>query len=64
MQITVDVSRCIGAGQCVLSAPEVFDQDEKGIVRVLVPRPSEEFEDAVFQADLHCPSGTITIDQD
>ncbi len=31
-RVTVDRDRCIGAGQCVLSAQEVFDQDETGVV--------------------------------
>ena len=34
MKITVDEEKCCAAGQCVLIAPEVFDQrDEDGIVR-------------------------------
>jgi ferredoxin len=34
--------KCIGAGQCVLSAPAVFDQDDDGIVvlRDATPPPS------------------------
>ncbi|GAA0915578.1 hypothetical protein GCM10009574_018210 [Streptomyces asiaticus] len=29
MKITVDEEKCCGAGQCVLIAPEVFDQREE-----------------------------------
>ncbi|CAJ61640.1 Ferredoxin [Frankia alni ACN14a] len=28
--------RCIGAGNCVMTAPEVFDQGEDGLVTPLV----------------------------
>lgn len=40
MKITVDEEKCCGAGQCVLIAPEVFDQrDEDGIVVLLDAEP-------------------------
>lgn len=40
MKITVDEEKCCGAGQCVLIAPEVFDQrDEDGIVALLDATP-------------------------
>lgn len=41
MKLTVDQDKCCGAGACVLSAPEVFDQrDEDGIVTLLTPNPA------------------------
>ena len=42
MEINVDRDRCVGAGQCVLSAPDVFDQDDEGLVTVLDPAPAAE----------------------
>ena len=43
MKVVVDQSRCVGAGQCVLVAPEVFDQrDEDGIVVLLQENPPAE----------------------
>jgi ferredoxin len=62
MQIIVDRQRCIGAGQCVLSAPDVFDQDQDGMVRLLDPNPSDDYDDEVSQADRHCPSQAITLE--
>jgi ferredoxin len=41
MRVQADRSLCCGGGQCVLSAPELFDQDEMGIVLVLKDLPSE-----------------------
>ncbi|MFF3753629.1 ferredoxin [Streptomyces sp. NPDC002018] len=61
MRIDVDTERCVGAGQCVLSAPEVFDQDDHGIVMVLEDPADEPARDAVRQAGMVCPSQAITV---
>ncbi|MEV6427979.1 ferredoxin [Nocardia sp. NPDC051463] len=62
MDIEVDRERCIGAGMCVLTAPEVFDQDiEDGRVVVLEPTPASEQEQAVRETVQVCPSGAITL---
>lgn len=63
MRITVDTGRCIGAGQCVLTAPEVFDQNDSGIVTVLRPAPAGADAAAAREAALVCPSATITIEE-
>ena len=39
MRVIVDVSKCCGAGQCVLLAPKVFDQQESGVVILLDEAP-------------------------
>ena len=65
MRITIDRSRCIAAGQCVLKAPQVFDQSEDdGIVLLLTESPSPEFADAARLAARVCPSEAITIHED
>lgn len=64
MRITVDSERCVGAGQCVLSAPEVFDQDEDGLVALLRPNPDQQHDDRVRLAATLCPSGSITVRED
>jgi len=61
VRITVDVDRCVGAGQCVLTAPDIFDQNEDGVVVLLVPEPDDRDEAAVRQARMNCPSGTIAL---
>ncbi|MFD4526155.1 ferredoxin [Streptomyces sp. NPDC058470] len=62
MQITVDTDKCCAAGQCVLAAPEVFDQrDEDGIVVVLDHRPSAGLHAAVQEAAHICPAAAITL---
>ncbi|MCA6091170.1 ferredoxin [Streptomyces sp. SCA3-4] len=62
MKITIDRDRCVGAGQCVRAADEVFDQDdEDGCVVLLVSRPSERLRAEVRDAERFCPSGAIEI---
>jgi ferredoxin len=62
MRITIDRSRCIAAGQCVLKSPQVFDQDEQdGIVILLSEKPAPEFEASARLAARVCPSEAITV---
>jgi ferredoxin len=62
MKITVDEERCCGAGQCVLIAPEVFDQrDDDGIVVLLDEVPPEERHAAVRESAVVCPAGAIQV---
>ncbi|MFE4059271.1 ferredoxin, partial [Streptomyces sp. NPDC059096] len=46
MRVTVDQESCVGAGQCVLNAPDVFDQDDDGFVVLLNEAPGAEDRDA------------------
>ncbi|MFE0849984.1 ferredoxin [Streptomyces rochei] len=63
-RVSAERERCVGAGQCVLAAPAVFDQDEDdGLVHVLVESPSESQADAVRDAVRACPSGALTLRQ-
>jgi ferredoxin len=62
MKVTVDEDKCCGAGQCVLLAPEVFDQrDEDGIVLLLADEPAAEFHQRVREAADVCPAGAIAV---
>ncbi|MFC6066049.1 ferredoxin [Streptomyces ochraceiscleroticus] len=63
MNITLDVDKCCAAGQCVLVAPEVFDQrDEDGIVVLLDAQPPAEQHAAVHEAAAICPAAAIQVD--
>jgi ferredoxin len=57
--VEVDRDVCIGAGMCVMNAPEVFDQDDEGIVVVLVPEVPAEHAAAAARAVASCPSGEL-----
>ncbi|MGD6741116.1 ferredoxin [Streptomyces sp. BH106] len=64
MNLTVDQDKCCGAGACVLSAPEVFDQrDEDGIVTLLTPAPDPEHHAAVREAAAMCPTAAIGVSE-
>jgi ferredoxin len=64
MEIIVDEDACIGAGQCVLAAPDVFDQrDEDGIAILLTETPAPESHDAVRDAAVRCPALAIRIEE-
>jgi ferredoxin len=66
MRIVADRDVCIGSGNCVLSAPQVFDQDdEEGLVVVLVtPEVDQQDADVVRQAVARCPSGALHLVDD
>lgn len=62
MRITVNRDVCIGAGQCVLAAAAIFDQDEgDGLVRILSEHPSADALSDVRDAVSLCPSGAIGL---
>ncbi|MBB4942679.1 ferredoxin [Streptosporangium album] len=61
MRVNVNAERCIGAGQCVLIAPEVFDQSDKGTVTVLAETPGDSARAVVWQAVRSCPSRSISL---
>lgn len=58
-RITVRRDLCIGAGQCVLAAPAVFDQGDDGLVRLPASRPEPAPE--VLEAVRLCPSGALSL---
>jgi len=61
MGITVQRDACVGAGQCALVAPDLFDQDDDGIVLLLDPNPEGALVDAATRAVRLCPARAITF---
>ncbi|MDY7086240.1 MAG: ferredoxin [Actinomycetota bacterium] len=61
MKIHADTDRCVGAGQCVLTAPDIFDQDDEAIVIVL-DQPGDAGRDLAQSAADRCPAGAISVD--
>lgn len=64
MKVTVDEDWCVGSGSCVLASPEVFDQDESGMVVLLQAEPAPELGEAVHKAAAVCPAKVIAIQGD
>jgi ferredoxin len=65
VRVTADRAVCIGSGNCVLSAPAVFDQDDdEGLVVLLTATIDPQDLDAVRDAVAHCPSGALRIVED
>lgn len=65
MKIEADRTVCAAAGQCVLSAPHVFGQDDtEGVVLVLDASPPEEEREAVLEAVKRCPTQAIHLIED
>jgi ferredoxin len=63
MRIQVDREACCGAGNCVLTVPEVFDQDDlEGLVVLRRPQPPDDLAERVHTAVDLCPSGAISLD--
>jgi ferredoxin len=64
MKVGVEADKCVAAGQCVLLAPDVFDQrEEDGIVVLLDETPEPEHDDAVREAAAVCPAAAIHLTQ-
>lgn len=64
MRILTDTGRCVGAGQCALTEPAVFDQsDEDGTVVLLTDTAEGEVLDNVREAIDLCPSQALSLDE-
>jgi ferredoxin len=62
VRIVIDHERCVGAALCVLTAPEIFTQDDVGLSKIISGH--ERDQDArVQEAEWTCPSRAIQIIQ-
>jgi ferredoxin len=59
IEITVDRALCIGSGDCVDSAPNVFQLDEED--KAVVVDPDGASVDEVVQAAGNCPVSAIFV---
>ncbi|MEU2270605.1 ferredoxin [Streptomyces olindensis] len=64
MRVELDEPKCVASGQCVMAAPEVFDQrEEDGIALVLDERPAGDSLAGVREAVAICPAAAIRLVQ-
>jgi ferredoxin len=61
MRVEIDADKCIGSGACVIACPEVFSQDEGGVVILLDPSPPAEVHEQVHEAVRACPAEVISV---
>lgn len=61
MHLEVDRDVCIGSGNCVLTAPDIFDQDDDGVVTLLVTDPDADGDARIRDAVERCPSGALSL---
>ncbi|KPI18967.1 ferredoxin [Actinobacteria bacterium OK074] len=62
MKVTVEQDRCVAAGQCAATAPDVFDQrEEDGIVVLLTDAPAAALANDVRYAATVCPASAIHL---
>ncbi|KUI27421.1 ferredoxin [Mycobacterium sp. IS-1742] len=64
MRIDADRDVCISAGNCVMTAPEVFDQDDDGIVVLLADPVPEGEQDHAREAVKLCPATALRVAQE
>ena len=65
LRVRADRDKCVSSGQCVMTAPDVFDQDEdEGVVVVKNDTPPAELAADVRQAGMMCPAMAITVTED
>ncbi|MGW4684609.1 ferredoxin [Streptomyces sp. NPDC004244] len=62
--VGIDTSVCIGAGQCALTAPDVFTQDDDGFGQVLPGREDGIGSPLLREAVRACPVSAVVLRED
>lgn len=63
-RVSADREICIQAGNCVMVAADVFDQDDDGVVVVLTAEVSGDAEERARQAVNLCPAAALSLHAD
>jgi ferredoxin len=62
MNVHIEQDLCVAAGNCVMTAPSVFDQrPADGVVVLLTATPPSEVADDVEYAAQACPAQAIRV---
>jgi ferredoxin len=65
MHITLDDSKCQAYGNCMLTAPDVFDLgDDDAVVTILQERPGPELRSVIEEAVRSCPVEALSLHED
>lgn len=58
--ISIDQSRCIGAGNCVHIAPKTFQMDDEHVAYLVDPEGNDP--ETILDAARSCPTDAIYLD--
>jgi ferredoxin len=62
MKIVADTQKCVGSGQCVLTEPALFDQnDDDSRVLILDDSPEGTLAEKAKEAARICPSRALSL---
>lgn len=61
-KVTVDIKKCAGLGMCESWAPDLFEVQDDGKVRVLADQVEDSQRDMVQGAVDNCPTGALNIE--
>ncbi|MEE1756166.1 ferredoxin [Streptomyces sp. SP18CS02] len=64
MRVSIKKDVCIGAGQCALTAPDVFTQDDDGFSELLPGREDGGGSPLVREAGRACPVQAISVTEE
>jgi ferredoxin len=64
VKVTADRDVCISAGNCVMVASAIFDQDEDGIVVVVADEVPQGEQEHAREAVRLCPSSALWLVED
>ncbi|MFJ2933145.1 ferredoxin [Streptomyces sp. NPDC087219] len=62
MRISIDGELCIGAGQCAMTSPDVFTQDDDGFGMVVPGQDGGSGGPLVREAARACPVRAISVE--
>ncbi|MET7757547.1 ferredoxin [Streptomyces sp. NPDC005389] len=62
MRISIDGELCIGAGQCAMTSPDVFTQDDDGFGKVIPGQDGGGGGPLVREAARACPVRAISVE--
>lgn len=63
LKVTVDLNACQGYACCMMTAPTVFDMDDKvGKAVLLQSEPDSSLRDVAVKAARSCPAHAITVE--
>lgn len=64
MRIVADYTKCVSIGMCEAEAPDVFEIQDDGSMKMLTEHPTAEQLAAVREAVRRCPNQVLTLVED